>query len=178
MKERDESGRLRAGRRCLPGGRKGGKRGRGAQGKTPFVAHTECWKRSDGGRTSDGLACFRGVNLAFCEHRPRVTGGGDSQPVKPLQHLLHRQGITEPTIQFIPIIATHRMFGRGSDGGRDIDFPTSPNHSNTFIAKGLQNRQSNLFQLFNIVSRLPQDCSRDGIMWNYTSLEYVERNSE
>ena len=25
---------------------------------------------------SDGLACFRGVEEAGCEHRPRVTGGG------------------------------------------------------------------------------------------------------
>ena len=32
-----------------------------------------------GGRAvvySDGLACFRGVEEAGCEHRPRVTGGG------------------------------------------------------------------------------------------------------
>ena len=71
----------------------------------------------------------------------------------------------------------HTECWKRSDGGRTY-IPNQSNHSNTFIAKGLQNRQSNLFQLFNIVSRLPQDCSRDGIMWNYTSLEYVERNSE
>ena len=78
--------------------------GRGAQGKTPLVAAVQvteegrpvalrmsCVKgfrkqeiaawahrhlRRETVVYSDGLACFRGVEEAGCEHRPRVTGGG------------------------------------------------------------------------------------------------------
>ena len=32
--------------------------------------------RREHGGLLDGLACFRGVEEAGCEHRPRVTGGG------------------------------------------------------------------------------------------------------
>ena len=95
----------RAGGRCLPGGRNPRRqtRTRGA-GKTPFVAAVQvteegrpvalrmsCVKgfrkqeiaawahrhlRRETVVYSDGLACFRGVEEAGCEHRPRVTGGG------------------------------------------------------------------------------------------------------
>ena len=89
----------------LGGETRGGKRGRGAQGKTPFVAAVQVteegvrWRcgsascvkgfrkqeiaawahrhlRRETVVYSDGLACFRGVEEAGCEHRPRVTGGG------------------------------------------------------------------------------------------------------
>ena len=88
----------------LGGETRGGKRGRGAEGKTPFVAAVQvteegrpvalrmsCVKgfrkqeiaawahrhlRRETVVYSDGLACFRGVEEAGCEHRPRVTGGG------------------------------------------------------------------------------------------------------
>ena len=107
MKERDESGRLghivQVDDAYLGGETRGG-RGRGAQGKTPFVAAVQvteegrpvalrmsCVKgfrkqeiaawahrhlRRETVVYSDGLACFRGVEEAGCEHRPRVTGGG------------------------------------------------------------------------------------------------------
>jgi hypothetical protein len=88
----------------LGGQRSGGKRGRGAAGKTPIVATVETIaegrpvrlklrrvrgfrrteieafaKRSlDAGCTvvSDGLSCFRGVTAAGCTHQPIRTGSG------------------------------------------------------------------------------------------------------
>ena len=91
----------------LGGERSGGKRGRGAPGKTPFVAAVEtnaeghplrvkltvvegfrlteiaAWAQqhlSPGTQVlSDGLACFNGVTAAGCVHEPMVTGGGESR---------------------------------------------------------------------------------------------------
>ena len=88
----------------LGGERSGGKRGRGAPGKTPFVAAVEtneqghpqrvtltvvegfrvtevaAWAQqhlSPGTQVlSDGLTCFNGVTVASCVHEPMVTGGG------------------------------------------------------------------------------------------------------
>ena len=88
----------------LGGENPGGKRGRGSENKTPMLVavqvtddgQPERVKLSvvDGFRKdavaqwagqnlepgsvvhSDGLGCFRGVEAAGCEHRPRVTGGG------------------------------------------------------------------------------------------------------
>ena len=88
----------------LGGERSGGKRGRGAAGKTPFVAavqtneqghplrvklsvvkgfrHRELAKwaqqhlRQGTQVVSDGLACFKAVSEAGCQHDPVVTGGG------------------------------------------------------------------------------------------------------
>ena len=108
MKERDESGPLghivQVDDAYLGGETRGGKRGRGAEGKTPLVAavqvteegrpvalpmscvkgfrkqeiaawaHRHLWRETV--VYSDGLVCFRGVEEAGCEHRPQVTGGG------------------------------------------------------------------------------------------------------
>ena len=88
----------------LGGARRGGKRGRGAAGKTPFVAMVETtmerrpprlklnvvkgFRKGDikklslrtlvPGTTviSDALACFGAVTQASCRHQPIVTGGG------------------------------------------------------------------------------------------------------
>ena len=93
------------------GGQRHGQRGRGAAGKTPFVAAVEvtadgrphklrmsCVKgfrkavlRSWAARHlrpgtrvhSDGLACFRGVAEAGCEHLATVTGGGPASCEQP-----------------------------------------------------------------------------------------------
>ena len=101
------AGPHRAGGRCLPGGRNPRRGGRGAEGKTPLVAAVQvteegrpvalrmsCVKgfrkqeiaawahrhlRRETVVYSDGLACFRGVEEAGCEHRPRVTGRGTGQ---------------------------------------------------------------------------------------------------
>ena len=95
----------------LGGERSGGKRGRGAPGKTPFVAAVEtneqghplrmkltvvegyrlteiaAWAQqhlSTGTRVvSDGLACFNGVTDAGCVHQPIVTGGGKAAVERP-----------------------------------------------------------------------------------------------
>ena len=89
---------------CLGGERTGGKRGRGSESKTPFLAavqvtgdsqpvvmnlarleafrkgEVEEWAGANvepGTRVhSDGPGCFRGFSAAGCEHVPHVTGGG------------------------------------------------------------------------------------------------------
>ena len=95
----------------LGGERSGGKRGRGAPGKTPFVAAVEtndeghplrmkltvvegfrlteiaAWAQQHLGTAtrvvSDGLACFNGVTAAGCVHEPIVTGGGKAAVERP-----------------------------------------------------------------------------------------------
>ena len=95
----------------LGGERSGGKRGRGAPGKTPFVAAVEtnaeghplrvkltvvegfrlteiaAWAQqhlNSGTQVlSDGLACFNGVTAAGCVHEPMVTGGGKAAVERP-----------------------------------------------------------------------------------------------
>ena len=108
MKERDASkrltGRVEIDDACLGGGRTGGKRGRGAPGKTPFVAAVEitsegkpvrlklrrvasfCGRAISGFAkrgldpactvVSDGLACFGSVTDAGCTHQAIKTGSG------------------------------------------------------------------------------------------------------
>jgi len=95
----------------LGGERSGAKRGRGAPGKTPFVAAVEtndeghplrmkltvvegfrltgvaAWAQQHlrtGTRVvSDGLACFNAVTAAGCVHEPIVTGGGMAAVERP-----------------------------------------------------------------------------------------------
>ncbi len=108
MKERDErvppGGIVQVDDAYRGGERSGGKRGRGAAGKTPFVAAVQVTAAGQPARMrlssgaglrkktlaawagrhlqpgtevhSDGPACFRGVAGAGCEHVPTVTGGG------------------------------------------------------------------------------------------------------
>ena len=95
----------------LGGERSGGKRGRGAPGKTPFVAAVEtnaqghplrmkltvvegfrlteiaAWAQLHLGTgtrvVSDGLACFHGVTAAGCVHEPVVVGSGRAAVERP-----------------------------------------------------------------------------------------------
>jgi len=115
MMERDATkrliGRLEMDDAYLGGQRSGGKRGRGAAGKTPIVATVETTaegrpvrlklrrvrgfrrteieafaKRSlDAACTvvSDGLSCFRGVTAAGCTHQPIRTGSGRKAVLTP-----------------------------------------------------------------------------------------------
>jgi len=108
MKERDDSqplsGHVQMDDVYWGGERHGGKRGRGAADKTPFVAAVQTnqmghpiamrFTKLKGFRTdeitrwakrhltpdcrvvSDGLHCFRGVEAAGCSHQSIVTGGG------------------------------------------------------------------------------------------------------
>lgn len=110
MKERDDSqplgGIIQMDDAYWGGEHRGGKRGRGAPGKSPFVAAVATNEQGHpiamrltkikGFRTeeitqwaekhldatclviSDGLFCFRGVEAAGCEHEAIVTGGGPS----------------------------------------------------------------------------------------------------
>ena len=113
MWERDDSqplhGTVGMDDACPGGEASGGKRGRGASGKTPFAApaqasadgrperpspvrgfrirELEAWARQrlrpGTVARSDEPACFRGVQGAGCEHRPRVTGGGKGSCATP-----------------------------------------------------------------------------------------------
>ena len=108
MRERDAgkrlTGRVEIDDAYLGGERSGGKRGRGAPGKTPIIVAMETTpegqpvhlklRRVNGFRrkeveklarrsldpsstvVSDGLACFRGVTDAGCTHQPIRTGSG------------------------------------------------------------------------------------------------------
>ena len=101
MRERDAgkrlTGRVEIDDAYLGGERSGGKRGRGAPGKTPIIVAMETTpeaSRVNGFRrkeveklarrsldpsstvVSDGLACFRGVTDAGCTHQPIRTGSG------------------------------------------------------------------------------------------------------
>ncbi|AKS23120.1 MAG: Transposase [Leptospirillum sp. Group II 'C75'] len=108
MKERDDalplSGPVQIDDAYWGGERRGGKRGRGAPGKTPFLAAVQCteegrplrlrltrvrgfsrheidsWARKhlspDCTVVSDGLPAFRGMARAGYAHQPQVTGGG------------------------------------------------------------------------------------------------------
>jgi transposase-like protein len=108
MKERDDSqplsGLIELDDAYWGGEHRGGKRGRGAPGKTPFVAAVQVndeghpitmrftevkgfrkteiahWAERHlqaGSRVvSDGLSCFSGVEAAGCQHLAIVTGGG------------------------------------------------------------------------------------------------------
>ena len=108
MMERDRqfplTGRVELDDAYLGGERSGGKRGRGAPGKTPFVAAVEtngegrplrmkltvvegfrttdiaAWAQHHPGAgtevVSDGLACFHGVTAAGCAHEKVVVGSG------------------------------------------------------------------------------------------------------
>ena len=95
----------------LGGERSGGKRGRGAPGKTPFVAAVEtnehghplrmkltvvegfrlteiaAWAQLHLGTgtrvVSDGLACFHGVTAAGCVHESVVVGSGKAAVERP-----------------------------------------------------------------------------------------------
>ncbi|MDX5929808.1 IS1595 family transposase [Acidiphilium acidophilum] len=108
MMERDGrkrlKGRVEIDDAVLGGERSGGKRGRGAPGKTPFVAAVETTDDGKPARlklrrvagftgqaisrfalnsldpsctvVSDGLACFHRVTDAGCQHQPTLTGSG------------------------------------------------------------------------------------------------------
>ena len=108
MLEREEdkplSGRVEMDDAYLGGERSGGKRGRGAPGKTPFIAAVETTDQGKPVRiklhrvkgfrrkevekfakkslapgsavVSDGLDCFTSVTKAGCSHQPIVTGSG------------------------------------------------------------------------------------------------------
>ena len=115
MMERDDgrklSGFIEIDDAYLGGERAGGKRGRGADAKTPFLAAVETtseghptqirlsvvkgfrtreilgWSRkylNEGSIVvSDGLACFNAVTQAGCEHDQIVCGGGRASVEKP-----------------------------------------------------------------------------------------------
>ena len=115
MMERDRehplSGWIQLDDAYLGGERSGGKRGRGAPGKTPFVAAVQtneqghplrmkltvvegfrlteiaAWAQLHLGKgtrvVSDGLACFHGVTAAGCVHEPVVVGSGKAAVERP-----------------------------------------------------------------------------------------------
>ncbi len=102
--EKPLAGRIELDDSYIGGERRNGKRGRGAPGKTPFVAAVESARQDRPHRlklnrvaafrkaeikrwsskhlkpgslvVSDGLSCFQAVTASGCEHTPTKTGGG------------------------------------------------------------------------------------------------------
>lgn len=115
MKERDDErpleGLVQIDDAYWGGERRGGKRGRGAPGKTPFLAAVQCTEdgrplrirltrvqrfgKQDIARwaekhlapgctvVSDGLSAFTGLSRSGCRHQPYVTGGGPDSVENP-----------------------------------------------------------------------------------------------
>ena len=104
------TGRVEMDDAYLGGERSGGKRGRGAPGKTPIIVAIEATPRASRApeaapghrlsaqgdrktgptqprsrqhRVSDGLSCFRGVADAGCTHQPICTGSGRKAVLTP-----------------------------------------------------------------------------------------------
>lgn len=105
------SGRVEMDDAYWGGERRGGKRGRGAPGKAPFVAAVQTTEEGhpyylkltalssfrtaelsrwaihhlapDAAVVTDGLACFKGLQAAGCAHRAEITGGGPASVEHP-----------------------------------------------------------------------------------------------
>ena len=167
MLERDDSkalsGFIEVDDAYLGGERTGGKRGRGAENKTPFVAavqtneqgHPEQVKLQvvDGFRSktieawakkafvpgstviSDGLACFNAVVDAGCAHDPIVCGGG-------------RASVEEPEFYWV-----NTVLGNLKTALRSTYHSVSKKHAKRYLAE-FQYRVNRRFDLASIANRL------------------------
>ena len=153
----------------LGGERTGGKRGRGAQGKTPFVAAVE--KTSEGQPTriklsmvkgfraseisswsqqhltqgsiviSDGLACFNAVVDAGCEHDKIVCGGG-------------RASVEKPEFYWV-----NTVLGNLKSALRSTYHSLKPKYAQRYLAE-FQYRFNRRFSLCDLIPRLAYVCLR------------------
>ena len=147
----------------LGGERSGGKRGRGAPGKTPFVAAVEtneaghprrmkltvvkgfrrteiaAWAQrhlSAGTRVvSDGLACFHGVSAAGCAHDKVVVGGG-------------RAAVERPELRWVDTI-----LGNVESALRGTCHAVRPKYAQRYLAE-FEYRFNRRFDLPDIIPRL------------------------
>src|SRR3954462_11004713 len=153
----------------LGGERQGGKRGRGAAGKTPFVAAVETTaerkprrlrltlvkgfrKREveklakaaiEPGATvvSDGLSCWPAVGKAGCSHRPMVTGSG------------------KRAATWSPFRWVNTTLGNVKTALAGTYHHVSPKHARSYLAS-FAYRFDRRFQLDSIVERLAWAAAR------------------
>ncbi len=147
----------------LRGERSRGKRGRGAPGKTPFVAAVEtnaeghplrvkltvvegfrlteiaAWAQqhlSPGTQVlSDGLACFNGVTAAGCVHEPVVTGGA-------------KAAVERPVFRWV-----NTILGNIKSALRGTDHAIRPKYAQRYLAE-FEYRFNRRFDLPDIIPRL------------------------
>ena len=153
----------------LGGERTGGKRGRGAQGKTPFVAAVETTSEGQPTRIklsvvkgfraseisswsqqhltqgsiviSDGLACFNAVVDAGCEHDKIVCGGG-------------RASVEKPEFYWV-----NTVLGNLKSALRSTYHSLKPKHAQRYLAE-FQYRFNRRFSLCDLIPRLAYVCLR------------------
>lgn len=167
MKEREDSqplsGTVQIDDTYLGGKRRGGKRGRGASGKTPIVAAVQtneeghpiamklsqiaAFSKADisdwainnlaTGSTivSDGFNCFPGVREADCLHLPIVTGGGPDS-------------VDIPEFKWV-----NTMIGNIKNAIRGTYHAISPKHVPRYLAEFCY-RFNRRFELSKMISRL------------------------
>ena len=163
------AGRVEIDDAYLGGGRPGGKRGRGAAGKTPIIAAVETTaerrprrlrlavvkgfrKREverlaeaaiEPGSTvvSDGLSCWPAVEKAGCSHRPMVTGSGKrAANWAPFRWVNTTLGNVKAAI-----VGTYRQI--------------SPKHADRYLASFAW-RHNRRFQLESLIPRLVHSAVR------------------
>lgn len=167
MLERDAEhrleGRIELDDSYLGGQRRNGKRGRGAPGKTPFVAAVQTtddgkphrlklsrvsgfrkqeidrWSRkhlkSGGVVISDGLLCFQAVTAAGCEHTPIKTGGGPD------------------AVKFKAFKSVNTALGNLKTSIRGTYHAIRPKHVPRYLAQ-FQYRYNRRYKLENMIPRL------------------------
>jgi len=173
MMERDQnkplSGFIELDDAYLGGERTGGKRGRGAEGKTPFIAAVETtngghpvriklnvvkgfrsaaiasWSQqhlaADSIVISDGLACFNAVTAAGCQHDKIVCGGG-------------RSSVEEPEFYWV-----NTVLGNLKSALRSTYHSLKPKYAQRYLAE-FQYRFNRRFDLKELIPRLAYVCLR------------------
>ena len=147
----------------MGGERRGGKRGRGSENKTPFVAAVQtteqgqpvaiklhvvdgfryktiaAWAKSSisPGSTviSDGLACFNAVTEAKCEHDKIVCGGGAAS-------------VEEPEFYWV-----NTVLGNLKSALRSTYHSIKPKHAKRYLAE-FQYRFNRRYDLSDLIPRL------------------------
>src|SRR3982750_626175 len=159
------SGRVEMDDAYLGGERQGGKRGRGAAGKTPIVAAVETtaerrpkrlrltvvkgFRKKEVERlakaaiepgstvVSDGLSCWPAVEKAGCSHHPMVTGTG------------------KRAASWTPFKWVNTMLGNVKTALAGTYHHVSPKHAQAYLTN-FAYRFNRRFQLDSIVERLPR----------------------
>jgi hypothetical protein len=160
-------GRIEIDDAYLGGERSGGKRGRGAAGKTPFVAAVETSaerkpqrlrltvvkgfrkkeietlaKRDAGSNiVSDGLSCWRAVEQAGCAHFPMMTGTGRA------------------AARWVPFTWVNTALGNIKTALAGTYHHVSPKHAQRYLASFAW-RYNRRFQLDSLVPRLVHSAVR------------------
>jgi hypothetical protein len=174
MAERDAGkpklqGRVEVDDAYLGGARPGGKRGRGAAGKTPFVAAVETTAERKPRRlrltvvkgfrkkeieklaksdlaagsniVSDGLSCWTAVEAAGCDHFPMVTGSGPK------------------AAKWAPFKWVNTILGNIKTALAGTYHHVSPKHAQRYLASYAW-RFNRRYQLDSLTERLAYACAR------------------